>query len=76
MKALKNYKVLKTVKDDRGKPMKTVSFDIEGYTTPFIYLNVLCPTGREYFIETKETNPKRAKAKSFGLENVKFISEW
>ena len=80
MKDLKKFKVLKTVKNDGyGYKMRTVQFEIEGFSKPFIYLNAFCPsTGREYFIETDTTDPWEAKYGSFGLNNINgtFITEW
>jgi len=78
MKDLADFRVEDEVKDDgRGNKMKVVSFTIQGYDTPFYFLNVICPsTGREYFIETREKTCVAAKEKSFGLENVEWVDEW
>ena len=78
MKDLPNYKVLSSVKDDgHGYPMRVVSFTMPGYDQPFKFFNCFCPSeGREYFLETKQVTCKTAKAKSFGLDKVKFEMEW
>jgi hypothetical protein len=56
--------------------MKVISFEIDGFDTPFYYLNCFCPsTKREYFIETRETDCWKAKQKSFGL-TVNFDFEY
>ncbi len=77
MKDLKNYKIEDEVKDDGyGYPMKIISFKMDGFYTPFYFLNCFCPsTSREYFIETRETDCWKAKQKSFGL-NVNFDQEF
>jgi hypothetical protein len=78
MKDLPNFKTLHEVQDDgHGYPMRVVSFDMEGFDTPFRYLNVFCPsTGREYFLETKQDTCEAAKSRSFGFDAVKWNHEW
>jgi hypothetical protein len=78
MRDLKDYKILDEVTDDgKSYGMKIVSFNVDGFNEPFIYLNCFCPTtGREYFIQTKNTTCWEAKNNSFGLENVEWINEW
>jgi hypothetical protein len=57
--------------------MQIISFDREGFSTPFLYLRCFDPsTGREYYLETREKNCLKAKAKSFGLEEIVFEKEW
>ena len=76
MKALKDYKVLEELKDDKGYPMKIISFELPEIGT-IKYLNCFCPsTGREYFIGTDKDKCKEAKDASFGLENINYINEW
>jgi len=76
MKSLKNYKTLSKAKDGKYW-MKVVEFNIDGFREPFRYLNCKCPsTGREYFLETEESDCRTAKAKSFGFNNINFTREW
>ena len=77
MKKLKNFKIVDEVKDNYGYPMKVVEFELKGFDSPFRYLNCFCSsTGREYFVETRQETAEKAKAKSFGLEEVVFTKEW
>src|SRR3990167_5598425 len=64
---LKDYKVLDEVKDDGfGYGMKVISFNVDGFSQPFVYFNCYCPTtGREYFLQTDKSNCIEAKASSF-----------
>ena len=77
MKKLKGYKILDKVKDDGyGNPMKIISFEIPKIGT-IKYLNCFCPsTKREYYLGTAEDTCMKAKAKSFGKEEIKFDKEW
>jgi hypothetical protein len=75
LKALKP-KVLSKAKDGPYW-MKVVELTLDDYEEPFRYLNCKDPsTGREYFLETEETDCVKAKAKSFGLEQINFKEEW
>src|SRR5574337_1467052 len=78
MKDLPNLKVLEEVQDDgHGYPMKVVSFNLDGFKEPFLYLNCFCPsTGREYYLETRQKTCAAAKAKSFGFDKIEFDEEW
>jgi len=77
MKDLTNYKTLDDKTDNYGNPIRVVSFSINGYDTPFKYLNCVCPSSkREYFIETKQDTAEKAAAKSFGLNELKFDEEF
>ena len=77
MKQLKDYKVLDEGKDEKGNPVKIISFTVKGLDEPLKYYNCHCPsTGREYFIGTNENTWKLAKAKSFGLDEIDFIEEF
>jgi hypothetical protein len=70
-------KTLDKVKDDGyGYPMKVIQIDVNGMDLR--YLNCFCPTtGREYFIETRETNCWKAKMGSFGLPaETRFSKEY
>ena len=74
---LKDYKVLNKVVDNYDKEMKIIEFKVPNVTDKLLFLNVYCPsTNREYFIQTDVKNSTKAKAKSFGLEKVKWIEEW
>ena len=77
MKELKDYKVLDEVKDDGyGYPMKVVEFKVRQFDESLRYLNCHCSTtGREYFIETRQTECWSAKAKSFGSDSIIFSKE-
>ena len=77
MKELKDYKVLDEVKDDGyGYPMKVVEFKVRQFDESLRYLNCHCSTtGREYFIETRQTKCEIAKAKSFGFDSIIFSKE-
>src|SRR5208337_385570 len=80
MKELPDYNILHEVADDgHGYPMKIVSFTMPGYgyDTPFYFLNCFCPSeGREYFLETRQTDCWKAKARSFGFDSITFDEEW
>ena len=77
MRDLDGYTVLNKEADTYGYEMKIIKFILEGYEKPFIFLNCFCPsTGREYFIETQQTECNKAKAKSFGLEEIEFTEEF
>ncbi len=77
MKALKNYTVLDEAKDDFGKPMKIISFMVDGYDKPFIYYQCVdATTEREYFMETEKMKCWEAKEASFGLRDVEWVKEW
>ena len=74
-------KDLKTKILSRGKegkyPIRVVEITFDDSDKPFRYLNCFCPsTGREYYLETEEIKWQMAKAKSFGLEKIKFTKEY
>jgi hypothetical protein len=79
MRQLKNYKILDEQVDDKGNPMKIISFTVPNVNEPLKYYNCFCPsTKREYFIGTNFDTCEEAKAQSFGLKagDVEFINEW
>ena len=77
MKDLPNLKTLDERKDNYGNSEKIISFTSEKYDTPFYFFNCFCPsTKREYFLETREQTCEKAKAKSFGFEEISFVKEW
>ena len=77
MKKLKDFKVLDEDTDDKGNPMKIISFNVQEMEEDLIFYNCFCPlTKREYFIQTKHKNCKDAKSMSFGLNKIKWINEW
>jgi hypothetical protein len=77
MKTLKDFKVVDTAKDEQKKIMRIISFNIKGFDTPFYFLEVKCPTGREYFIETRVQTCWEAKMGSFGLpSDTRFGEEY
>ena len=79
MKQLKDYKVLDEQIDEKGNPMKVLSFTIQNMKEPLKFYNCICPsTGREYFIGTAENTCDEAKAKCWGFkdEEIEFVNEW
>ena len=71
--------VLDEVSDDGyGYPMRLIEIEIEGFDGPFRYLVCRSPsTGREYWLETRQTTCRAAKAVSFGMpEDFTFDVEW
>jgi len=76
MKKLKGYKVLNKAKDWYGNKMQIIEFKVEDFEKPFKYYQCICPSSwREYFLETKENTCEKAKAKSFGLEQIQWDIE-
>jgi len=74
-----DYKILDEVENDGyGYSMKIYSFELEGFNSPFYFLNCFCPsTGREFMLETRQISCWKAKMNSFGLnEKERFIKEW
>ena len=77
MKDLPNLKTIHSDIDDQGYQMSIISFTLDGYSSPFLFLNCFCPsTEREYFLETRKTDCWKAKNGSFGLEDVEWIAEY
>jgi len=78
MAELPGLQILDNITDDGyGYPMRIVSFQLPGIKAPFMYLNCFCPSGgREYYVETRESDCWKAKAASFGLDNVEWESEF
>ena len=77
MKALKDYKVLDEGIDEKGKPVKIISFNIQNMKEDLIFYNCVdASTGREYFLQTDKKTWKEAKDSSFGLKDVKWVNEW
>lgn len=78
MKQLKNFKILDEKIDDKGNPMKIISFNVQNMDEDLIFYNCFCPsTGREYFVQTDKKECWEAKNHSFGLEGeVEWINEW
>jgi hypothetical protein len=76
MAALKPV-VVDEAADSMGGPLSIVSFDVDGFKEPFLYLRCICPsTGREYYLETRQKTCAAAIAVSFGLDKVTFEKEW
>jgi len=77
LEGLNGFEVIDTVEDDgKGYPMRIIQFNHPDAGI-IRYYNCFCPTtGREYYLGTEETTCQKAKAKSFGLEEVEFINEW
>jgi hypothetical protein len=77
LEGLDGFEVLDKVKNDgKGYPMRIIQFNHPDAGI-IRYYNCFCPTtGREYYLGTEETTCEKAKAKSFGLEEVEFINEW
>jgi len=69
--------ILSSKKDNYGNEMKVVEVNAEGVKKPMKYLNVICPsTKREFYIGTDEIDAEKAKAKSFGFDEVEWVKEW
>jgi hypothetical protein len=63
--------------DNYGNIMKIYSLKTDEYDESFYYLYCICPsTGREYMLETREITCDKAKAKSFGYDELTFDKEW
>jgi hypothetical protein len=76
MKKIKGYKVLDKAKDWYGNKMQIIEFKVEDFEKPFKYYQCICPSSwREYFLETEENTCEKAKAKSFGLEQIQWDIE-
>ena len=76
---MKDLKTKVLSKGKEGKyPIRVVEITFDGFDDPFRYLNCFCPsTGREYYIETQQSDWKLAKAKSFGHDKpIKYKKEW
>ena len=79
MKELPNFTIVDQVADDGcGFPMQIISFTLKGFNRPFLFLNGFCPSGgREYFLETQQSDCWEAKAASFGLDrSVEWVAEY
>jgi hypothetical protein len=77
MKQLKDYKVLDEQIDDKGKPMKIISFTVQKMNEPLKFYNCVdSSTDREYFIGTNCNTCKEAKEQSFGLSDIQWINEY
>ncbi len=77
LKALKNFKVLDEKTDDKGKPMKIISFNIQNMKEDLIFYNCIdASTDREYFLQVKEKTCEKAKSAMFGLGEVAWVNEW
>ena len=78
MRELPNLKVLEERKEDGcGYPDKVISFTLEGFNEDFRFYNCFDPsTGREYFLETRQVTCAKAKAKSFGFDEIVFDKEY
>ena len=79
MKQLKDYKVLDEKTDEKGNPMKILSFTIQNMKEPLKFYNCLCPSSkREYFLQTDKDTCNEAKAGMFGFkaEEAEFVEEW
>src|SRR3990167_9294018 len=78
MKQLKDFKIIEEDTDEKGNPVKIISFTVQNMKEPLIFYNCICPSsGREYFIQTEKKTWKEAKASSFGFNtSVEFLDEW
>ena len=78
MKSLKDYKVLDERVDISGNKERIVSFTVQNMNEPLKFLNVTCPTGREYFLGTNQDTCEKAQKALIGLENedVVFVKRW
>ncbi len=78
IKELDGLTVVDRIEDDGcGYPMQIISFTLPRVNQPFLYLNCFCPSsGREYYLETQETDCWTAKAASFGLSDVEWVAEY
>ncbi len=79
MKQLKDYKILDEQIDEKGNPMKILSFTIQNMKEPLKFYNCLCPSSkREYFIGTEKDTCVEAKAACWGFskDEIKFVNEW
>ncbi|HCC05020.1 TPA: hypothetical protein DEP58_01780 [Patescibacteria group bacterium] len=77
MKKLKDFKVLDEQTDEKGNPMKIISFTVQNMNKPLKFYNCFCPTTkREYFIGTDKDTCTEAKNASFGLSEVEWFNEW
>jgi len=77
MKKLKDFTILDEATDEKGNPMKIVSFKAKQVNEPLKYYNCICPsTGREYYIGTDKNTCKEAKVALFGLKEAEFVDEW
>ena len=79
MKQLKDYKILDEKTDEKGNPMRIISFTIQNMKEPLKFYNCLCPSSkREYFLQTDKDSCDEAKAGMFGFkaEEAEFVEEW
>jgi hypothetical protein len=79
MKQLKNYKILDEKIDEKGNPMKILSFTVQNMREPLKFYNCICPSSkREYFVGTDKDTCVEAKAGCWGLkaEEIEFVEEW
>jgi len=77
MNQLKDFKILDEQTDDKGKPMKIISFTVQNMREPLLFYNCIdASTDREYFVGTDKKTCIEAKNASFGLENVEWIDEF
>ncbi len=79
MKQLKDYKILDEQTDEKGNPMKILSFTIQNMKEPLKFYNCLCPSSkREYFIGTEKDTCAEAKAACWGFSKgeIEFVNEW
>ena len=79
MKTLKDFKVLDEQTDDKGNPMKIISFNVKNVSEPLKFYDCVCPsTKRNYFVQTDQDTCEAAKKRMFGFtkdDNVKFVGE-
>jgi hypothetical protein len=76
MAELSGLKVLDERTDKYNNRERIISFNLPGYREPFLYFNCVCPsTGREYYLETRQASCQKAKAASFGFEDIVFDEE-
>ena len=77
MKQLKDYKVLDENTDMNGNKERIVSFTVQNMKESLKFLNVICPTGREYFLGTDKDKCSEAQKALLGLDSdVEFIKRW
>jgi hypothetical protein len=65
------------LKDEKGNPMRVVSFNVQNMKEDLIFYHCFCPsTKREYYLQTNKKTCVKAKSMQFGLEEVTWLNEW
>ena len=80
MKQLKDFQILDEQTDDKGNPMKPISFKVKNVSEPLKFYQCVCASEpREYFEQTDQDKCWSAKKRMFGFSDtadVKWIQEW